>query len=543
MGLNDHQILRLENDLSDVLFKAFPDEESLGVMVKRSLETQLNTIKQNAQTYEATVDKVVEYARSTGKLVQLMIGALQRNPGNQNLRKFSEDNLQKLLLVGGTTLLSDVSLASLIQTIQLITGSKEFEEIVLPACIQTLPDIDVNVPDLKDRLCNDTLSDIAKWLILLDLFLNNWERNDDGHMYIVLFVQNLEFRAKGKANTALKQWLDELPAAICPTSKVAAVEMYSERPSEESLKNLKAYFLITVEPLETIAPSEIPESDKYGVNAYVVTRLGNEDRFTRIENIGLQVTITNNVEQLQQEPYYTFEEINNFLPDWIVKANELIENRGILIQKNYRLELPPVADLTVEFWLPFEHLSASTETWKIYGQPTRLKQRNLIIGEEYSVIVRSYDRFADSSAFNNLNRTWQDSSSLNNHHIDCWDHWGPLQQQIQKSCLSLSLTCPVCAQDFQQQREKLFAWMLKQGVPIVLWSRSVEHTDEQIAKLKQKMQGMLTADIINQLEHFFEQIKQARADTLDPNKLALWCDEPKRLIELKNFREKGRLRA
>ena len=553
MGLNDDQIFDLSLELSDALGKAFTNEESLGLMVARSLRTPLNRIKQNAQSYEATVDKVVEHAISVGKVLNLVIGASQRNPKNPQLRKFSQDKLRELFLVGKSNLLNDDLnddlLALLIQALKPISGNEEFKKTVLPACTQTFPDIDTSAPDLREQLCNDALSDATKWLILLDLFLNNWGHNSDEQLYIVLFVQNLKFLTKGSVQTALTQWLNDLPKSIRPASQVLEQKIYPERPSDEALKKIQAYFLLTVEPVET------SDSDKYRINGYVITRLGNEDRYTKIENILLHVPVTQEAnESLKMEPYYTIEQVNHNLPDWLLKANELIENQSIEIQKSYNLELPPVADLTIEFWLPFEHLITATETWSIYGEPIRLKQLTSILGQEYRVLVRSYDRFSEPRSLNELIRTWRELGSpsqkpvntditlTSTPHLECWNDWKSLQEELKQIYLSLSLTCSLCTQDSKKQREALFSWVLKKGIPLVLWSRSVDLTDEQKAALKQKMQGMLTADTFNQLEHLFETIRLSR--TVDTEEqLALWCDEPKRLIELKNFREKGRLRA
>jgi vWA-MoxR associated protein C-terminal domain/Effector-associated domain 1 len=510
--------------LCKALEAAISEEETLEQLMLFSLDELLSNIPK-AKTYRALILNVVKWAESKGKIRQLIIAASLENPGNALLQQFVKSCLHVILDLSPLSLTDNTLLASLIQE---LTGIRDFTGIVLSACSQTLPDLEISSPKLRKQLLNNEISYEVKWLILLELFLITWEHNAKGTLYIVLFVQNLKFLATGEAQARLTQWLNNLPESIRPVSQVLEQKIYPERPSNEALKRLQAYFLITVDPLVTSEP------DRYGVNAYLVTRLGNEDRYTKIENMPLQL-----------EPDYTFKQIEDNLPDWMIKVNESIGNRGIEIQIDYRLELPPVAELTVEFWLPFNHLSTPAETWKIYEQPTLLKRRNLALGEKYRVTIRSYDRFIDPDAFNNLNRTWQKWTNLsavpNTHHLDCWNHWESLRQQLQDSCLSLSLTCPVCVEEYQQQREKLFAWILTEGIPLVLWSRAVELTDEQMAALKQRMQTMLTADIINQLEQLLEQVKQARTNTND--KLALWCDEPKRLIELKKFREKGRLRA
>lgn len=534
------QLAALCNAIEDSI-----DEDSLPQMMRFRMEERLQKIPQS-KTYPGLIFNLVEWAESNGKLRQLIIAASLENSGNDLLQKFVKNHFQVILELPPLPKLNNNLLTSLLQV---LTQIRDFTGTVLSACLQTLPDIEISSRELREQLFNNKISDEVKWLILLDLFMITWERNSQEQLYIVLFVQNLEFLVKGIAKTSLKQWLDELPESIRPPSKASEPGMYLERPSDEALKKLQAYFLVTVEPVET------SDSDRYGINGYVITRLGNEDRYTKIESISLQVPVTQEAdESLKMEPYYTLEQVNHNLPDWLLKVNKLIESKGIEIQKSYSLELPPVADLTVEFWLPFEHLSTAAEAWQIYGQPIRLKRLTSILGKEYRVVVRSYDRFSEPVALNKLNRTWQSLMKSSRSpedianpepkasHLDCWNDWKPLQEKLTQACLSLSLTCPLCTQDYKHQREDLFTWMLEKGIPLVLWSRSVDLTDEQKTVLKQRMQGMLTVDTFNQLEHLFETIRLSRTEDTE-ERLALWCDEPKRLIELKNFREKGRLRA
>jgi len=525
--------------LCKALESAISEEETLQQIMLFSLEVKLSDIPQ-AKTHRGLIFNVVNWARSKSKIRQLVIAASLENSGNVLLQQFVKDHLHVLLE------LDPAPLPSVDLLITLLTPINDFAGVVLSACTQTLPDIDT---DLREQLYSNELSANTKWLILFDLFLKTWERNEKKQLYIVLFVQNLEFLVQGTTKTALSQWLNDLPESIRPAPKQSEPEIYPERPSDEALKKLQAYFLITVEPLET------SDSDKYRVNGYVVTRIGNEDRYTKIESISLLIPLPKEANKLfTDNPYYTLEQINQELPEWLIQAKEVIDNQCTEIQKSYHLELPPVSDLTVEFWLPFEHLSTAAETWKIYGQPTRFKRRTRTLGQEYRIVVRSYDRFSDPDSLNELNRTWQalltasqdsvddGSTFLNTPHFDCWSHWEDLKRLSKQVYQGLSLICPLCSQQYKRQQEDLFAWMLEKGIPFVLWSRSVDLTDEQKKALKQKMTEMLTADTLNQLEQLFEKIKQSR--TVDSeDRLALWCDEPKRLIELKQFRERGRLHA
>ena len=77
---------------------------------------------------------------------------------------------------------------------------------------------------------------------------------------------------------------------------------------------------------------------------------------------------------------------------------------------------------------------------------------------------------------------------------------------------------------------------------MALWSRSSAPTDHQ-----EGMYELLTADTLSQVDQLLKQIKQTRysADGDDHlgHHLAIWCDEPKRLRELKQFLKLGRLSA
>jgi|GEM_PF-3478881 len=71
------------------LIAAFPEKPLLEQMVKRGLGIKLNLITQGNLNYELTVDKLVEWAESEGRLQELLEAAVQRNPGNLKLKELS----------------------------------------------------------------------------------------------------------------------------------------------------------------------------------------------------------------------------------------------------------------------------------------------------------------------------------------------------------------------------------------------------------------------------------------------------------------------
>lgn len=539
--------------LREALVSAFPNDDYLEMMLEDEVSSPLSI--PSADNYCLRVFKLIKSAGAEGRLRELVIGASRAKPGNLHLKCFVQDNLQALLEVDSNILATDL-LLSLIQYLNSIT---DFAGGILSACIQTLPDLDVNHPTLREQLLNNDLSAAVKWLILLELFLKTYGKNAEGDLYIILFVKNL--LAIIPNQLALTNWLNHLPVELQPAKTTSEQVASPSRPSNEVLKNLQAYFLITVEP-----PEITTQTDKFGINGYVISRVGNDNELTRFQAITLQSSSdensTDSIELRQQKKglFCTLQQIEHCLPDWLLQVQEVIDNRCTELQTNFNLDFRPVYDLTIEFWLPFEHLAASADTWKVYGKPVRLKRRSLVVGKEYRVVVRSYDRFIDPDALNELNRTWQnlnrflptspDTQAIQPkfEHVDCWERLSAIQQQlVNPSFLGLTLTCPLCLDQYQEQRENLFAWILEAGIPMALWSRSSD-----LADLSQKMHELLTADTpcqFDQLleEQLLEQIKKTRKLANDEqhlgHHLAIWCDEPKRLIELKQFLEQGRLSA
>jgi hypothetical protein len=543
--------------LREALVSAFPNDDHLAMMLQDEVSPPLSI--SSADTYPLRVFRLVNTAGGEGRLRELVIGASRAKPGNPDLKRFVQENLQSLLEVDSNSLSTDL-LSSLIHCLNSIT---DFAEGILDACTQTLPDLDVNHPTLIKQLLNNDLSTDVKWLIVLELFLKTYGRNSENELYIIKFVQNLQCFAVGASKSALKTWLTDLPEELRPTQTVSKQLTSLSRPSNEALKNLQAYFLITVD-----YPEITTQTGKFGINGYLISRVGNDKELTKFQVITLQSppdeTSTQTIEEKQQKKglFCTLQQIEHCLPDWLLQVQKVIANRCTELQNEFSLDLPPVSDLTIEFWLPFDHLAAAADTWTVYSEPVSKKQRNLVVGKEYRVVVRSYDRFISSKAFNELNRTWQnlndflqkpsDTASVKQRfeHVERWERLTAIQQQfMNQPFLGLTLTCPLCSEQYQTQRNELFGWILDAGIPMALWSRCSDLVE---ADHQKEMHKLLTADTLCQLDQLLEdqlleQIKKTRklANDKQPlgHHLAIWCDEPKRLIELKQFLEQGRLSA
>jgi hypothetical protein len=523
-----------------------------------------------ANTYPNLIFNLVKWAKDNGKLRKLVVGASIENPGNPKLQVFVEAHLQVLLEMDPNPIPSNV-LGSLIQALKSIT---DFQNIVLPACDRTLSDLDLNNPDLREQLLNDDLTPTAKWLILLDLFLKTWIYDPEEHLYIVAFVRNLELLTRDATKSDLTDWLSDLLPEQEPAS-IANSTPQSTRPPDKVLKSLQAYFLIVVEPAEITI-----RTGSYNISGYLITQFGTSDEFTRIRTLNLSEPLpeeseSNSEDALDPEPEgckhvqgvsCNLHQVEDCLPEWLLQAQEAIDLRCANLQSEYNLSFRPVYDLTIEFWLPFEHLTATADAWKIYGKPVRLKNRNRVVGREYRVVVRSYDRFSDPDAFNELNRTWQDLDALLRSSADASEGYGSedtpypsdaaalpslnaprgssprlavLPSHLEQACLGLALTCP---KESKLQREVLFSWILEQGVPMALWSRHAS-----LVTLTKQMEALLSNNTLPKIDPLLRQIKELRSSANEAHSwgkhLAIWCDEPKRLMELKQYLKSGRLSA
>ncbi len=87
-------------ELREALISAFPQSSRLDLMIQDAFGPDLSQITQGQPSYELTVQALVNWATSQGKLRELVIKASQKNPGNPELKAFSQvfldDALQKL---------------------------------------------------------------------------------------------------------------------------------------------------------------------------------------------------------------------------------------------------------------------------------------------------------------------------------------------------------------------------------------------------------------------------------------------------------------
>lgn len=273
--------------LNEALESAIPDRGVLEMFL--TFNDELGVSKSDISDllpYPQQMFKVIELTISNGNLQRLVVKASIDNPGNSKLKRFVKENLQLLLEIDPHPISSN-ALTSLVQSLRTIT---DFENIVLVTCNQTLPDLEIHNPDLKEELLSDELSVDVKWLILLVLFLKTWERDAENQLYIVKFVQNLQQRAPNATKSVLTDWINSLPADLQPAPKEPEAAIQASRPSDEALRTLQAYFLITL--------ADNPIKDKeWWVNGYLITRLGQDEQPPKFCALTLQFLPATNLVQ------------------------------------------------------------------------------------------------------------------------------------------------------------------------------------------------------------------------------------------------------
>ena len=395
--------------------------------------------------------------------------------------------------------------------------------------------------------------------MILELFFKTYEgRNLEDKPFIVDFVNNLRSLSTGLIEESLGGWLASLPEALQPVDKQQPEKTDSERPSDEALQHVKPHFVITVDYPQATKPTE-----GNGVKAYLMTRLG-DDTPLPVRSVNLSIPKTanandadsqGNVQDLTTGLWLTLSDIEKYFPNWLLQAESLAFKQCTDLQKKYQLsETPGYDELMVEFLLNFDEIITPVDNWDVYGPRGRRGDCDFPLGTRYLVKVGCYDRLDVGSLFMSLRSTWRKAKTLQQKisemssesrtaHFDDWCNWKSLKDSLQKTrqpILAISSACQICSLDSSKQREDLFLWMLENGVAVSHWPRGDDLTAQQKDGLKQRIQELNQGDISTLIAQLLIDVRNAR--TLNQTvPLALWCDDPNRIDELRQYRERGQL--
>jgi len=532
-------------------------------MVKREIGPKLNTIVQNARNIEVTVDALVDWAISQGKLFKLVVGASRRRSENPKLCKFIDQTFLQLLDVN-SDLISSALVESLATTLNLINN--------FPCVLDCLSETDQGILDniFKDVeiIRDEEVYSSVKWLIILNLLLNIYgdTRKSGKNLYVVEFVNNLRFREEEVSSSLrneLKIWLESLPESIQPFepfpkgTNVLETFEYSQLEPQK----LYGYFLVVIDyPEET--SSQTDGEEKFPVRTYLLTRIGKEGEYSRLQEFDSKMASSDiSLAESQEEvldgtrpgAYYTLSEIKKNIDSWAGKvANRLIALCCKLREKDnpdYIPKLSPSPILALEIFLPFNclidnYLNDPVDKWPVLS--TGYSPRYL--GKKRVLAVRSSDRLVYDDAYGALIETWEWAQpSLKTEEIKksfvkpkCWSDID-IESSNQK-LIGLALSALLSMKTNQDRCIELFGAIMRQGIPIVIGARQSlleesQDNSQNTDNPREDFEPFLSPDCLCDLDQLLDKVFRVRqsANSQQPlgHHLSVWCDEPDRLVALK----------
>lgn len=433
MDLNGLLLEKIQKALID----AFPDKDKLEQMLRFKCNKNLDV---QGSSLSSIVFQVIKNFQSQDKLLELIEGALKANPNNLKLREVNEE--VKAIYPINNKFIFDSFNEKLTPIIEQIDFTK-----CKSACHKVFPDLKLHLPNFYIK---DTSS-------LKNLFLHEYfGLLSDGTLPILKFAHILACdKTLGESICQqLQDWID---------STVKKYNLKLPTFFEVELPELlRSYLLIIIKP---------EGNNQYSINAYLIP---NEEDKDNIEPIDIELA--------EKGFLCTFDEIKQKIPEFIK-----ISEKEIIDKTNNDFEL------TIEFFLPTEYLNEEVEHWEISSN--RYLKR--FIGDEYNVVVRSYERLIKpnfrKSLRTYLNRLRQVRDKLNKEIIqdvqDVFEHleeletldWRSLKYQLEKNenkiGLKLSCSFPLVS---NQKYEELFHAILSSGIPIVIWKRSSSIPNDEL---------------------------------------------------------------
>lgn len=551
---SDRFEIDFKKSLTEVIKNAFPNRAHLAAMLEDELYESLDGITSNEPDYKIAIRNLVQWAKTEGKLSDLVIGASRQTSGNPRLKQFTAENLKNLLVldINLEPIIKD-SLDSLIVCLRVVV---DFEGIVLSACNQVLPDIEKNHSELCKNLSEPELSNDVKWLTVLSLFLKVYDgQNSRGESYLITFAQKLQELAP---NPSLAEWMRTLPVALKPKLIPKIGGSTGVAFEAEQLKSIDVVFVVSIEYPEATANTQ---DNQFTVQAYLLFYPGKENPPFSIQQVSLSLpSVTDSTRDGKSSPstmslLVTMVEVKESLAEWVRHAEKLAEDKCFDLRTTHGLSNLPAYNLEIEFWLPFNAILTPVDRWERYRPVSRWRTGDSTgkqpIGERHPIVVRSYDRFIENDPFNQLNTAWksieafwssqpdaatvsQKIKAINN--LNCHDL---IQTESIQSVFGLAIACSISEENYKAEGEDLFDWIFTNGIPVIFWSRDVE-----AANLGQGMASLLDIQDFSSLVRLLDKVTEIRRTASEQNalgkNLGLWFDEIQPFIVLKEFQRESK---
>lgn len=450
------------------------------------------------------ISEVVDKFDSQNRLDELVIGAIRMNPNNSDLQNLVS-NIKNINNSVISHELSDVfdDLLKIIRAIEFPI----IEQVIVRVLSDKIKDkiqlekIQTKFKDLEN-LYSEYSRKTIQFFIIKKLLLVEYETLSDGTKTSVLFAHYLANSTEVEQTNnsqELKKWVKDTVNKYNLKSPT-----FVERESPEVIR---VYLLIIIKP----------ENNQYRINAYLIP---NEEDKENIEPLDIELA--------EKGILCTFDKIREKVPEFIKKSETHIINNTTRPW-----------ELTIEFFLPIDHLNAKVEQWQ-YAYDDDLD--DTLLGEKCRVVVRSSDRLQRGDWIRALRfgieRLKNVRSELNDQIIqDKFVHltelnsfnWKILKNTLEKDKIGLKLSCPLPPVSDEKYKE-LFKAILISGIPIAVWKRSSIPNMNPLDEFNKFLNVNSLSDCSKLFKLFLEERKLAYQETQCENylgyHLGVLCEEP-----------------
>lgn len=521
------------DQLGEALLAAYPGGASFNRMVRSTFSKEVLQ-KLEGNTHEDRVYSCIDWSEAVSQEAALIRGAHRKNPSSEQLIQFCTIHQAALLADSCSSSSTDLS-PEVLQELQeillrMLSSFKKIAEagsLTLPSGADDNPD-DREISDFR----NEELVPVLRLYGLLKLFLTKFLVDKDGQPRIILFAHRLceSLRNTSPAKAPLTEWLQQ----VAPQLPSAPADNQPKVPRGV----LEVSLMVTVRKPSTTAPKK---SRPYEVKGYLYFDqiTGQPDTIFRPRPLE-EILLSSTKEQI--ETTCSWQQIPNRIDQLLTQANEQL--RGPIKEElNYRFPA-----ITVELFLPVEHLGSDVDQWP--------RPDNQILGNQYGVIVRFYERIDNAERQFALYETWDELQD----HLSQPDGMATLPQRIEapadlsqyaswqqltatlKQKLGFKLCCGLPSSD--ADKKELFEAILYGDVPVAVWTRSadivVTADDDQPLTLTQALDPFLCKQCVTHPTTLARQLRtvrqQAQAESSSQKKgrclgdhMAFLLDNPERL--------------
>ena len=497
--------------LEQALLRAYDTEDELKPMVRIVFNRPLQAVAEG-KDHTARIYKLIEWAESEGKIIDLIRGAHRRKPGSDLLREFCDAHSQDLLKYACKENISKLELNTVLSFADLPLATIP-PDMFLSSGLLALPPgveddtLDKDLADFK----NKELSLTIRFYGFLKLTIGKFTLAKDKQPTLLIFARELRDQLPNDvvAKSFLADWVQRAELEVSPPKPSAPARLRTR----DKRGTLETSLMITV---RRCAKQQEGQPLQYQVEGWLYfDQISDLDFPKALHKPPLCLALPEAQDQLgivcnwNQLP----KRVNEFLDAAICQlAHQVKQELGY---RKYQL--------TLEIFLPVEYMGEAVDQW------TRASQA-MPLGLDYGVIVRFCDRVTNDELQNRLFATWDDlqvvlqssdgGAALHRHieapaNLDQYSSWQELQRRL-KSKLGLKLCCGLPAAEAEQKG--LFEAMLYGDIPVAVWTRSpnVVASDANPVTpvdLPQALTPYFDMDCFQHPTHLAEKLKAVRQQT------------------------------